>query len=292
MPEFWNKIYNIGSGFKGRETGYDTFNDGFKIIGGSAEKFFQPYWLSVRNFHGLWFADSDELENLFAYQHDGVHDYWKEIARNHRIYALGKIVPAKLIYLFLFKRLLNHPNSPRKWIKKGDTARVQAYFGGEKVVNALPKKWSEVKLMAKGDFGDYDEMRNLELAKKNGKLLSHGYDEEKPTEEWTTEDLRSAAQFRGGEVLDEMEKGEIYRKVRWRCHDGHEFSASPYTVLKGGHWCPVCCRPASWDFDRLAKHNPFFAQVWYDSHDNCENFRYEMDENGNAQAISLGENEE
>ena len=289
VPEFWKKIYNIGAGFKGMETGYDTFKDGFSIIGGSAEKFFKPYWLAARNFHGLWFADGDELEKMFSYQRDGVHEYWKEIGKKHRIYALAKIVPAKLIYLFLFKRLLNHPNSPRRWIKNGDEARVQAYFGGTEGVNALPKKWSEVKLIAKGDFGDYDEMRNIELAKQNGKLLSHGYNEEKPQEEWTTDDLREAAAFRGGKVLDEMEQGAAYKKLRWRCHDGHEFLASPYTILRGGHWCPVCCQPMPWDFDRLAKNNPFFAQVWYDSHSKDESFRYEMDEDGTASAIHLGE---
>ena len=37
---FWKKIYNIGAGKRGRETGYDTFNDGFAMIGGNTEKFF------------------------------------------------------------------------------------------------------------------------------------------------------------------------------------------------------------------------------------------------------------
>ncbi len=288
IPEFWKKIYNIGAGVKGRETGYDTFNDGFSIIGGSAEKFFRPEWFASRNFHGLWFADANELEELFHYQRDGVHGYWREIANKHKIFALGKIVPKKLIYLFLFRRLLGHPNSPRRWIKDGNRARVQAYFGGEKGVAALPVNWNDVKLIARGDYGDYDEMRRDESAKRYE--LSHGYDETKPQSEWSAEDMRSAAAFRGGEfVSGEMKKGEAYEKRVWRCHDGHEFEMTPYAVLRGGHWCPKCCQPSPWDFDRLAKDNPFFAQVWYDSHERDENIRYELDESGKERIVRYGE---
>ena len=276
VPEFWKKIYNIGAGFKGMETGYDTFKDGFAIIGGSAEKFFKPEWLAARNFHGLWFADGDELEKLFAYQRDDVHEFWKEIGRRHKIYGVAKIIPAKLIYLFMFKRLLNHPNSPRRWIKDGDKARVMAYFGGEKGVKKLPKSWKEVKLLAKGDFGNYDDYRNVKLARERGMLLSHGYNEKKPMERWAAEDVQEAAKFRGGECLSDTVESP-YVKLKWRCADGHEFESSAYTVLRGGHWCPKCCMPAPWDFDRLAKRNPFFAQVWYDSHKTSENVRYDLD---------------
>ncbi len=281
VPAFWKKIYNIGAGERGRETGYDTFNDGFAMIGGTTEKFFKPDWFAPRNFHGLWFADGDELDSLFSYQRDGVHDYWKEIAKRHKLFALGKIVPAKLIDLFLFRRLLKHPNSPRRWIKTGDAARVQAYFGGQEGVNALPKSWSDVKLMAKGDFGDYDALRTVEYARKNGLLLDHGYDESIPEQRWSEKELSSAAEFRGGAYLNGF-KGDVYEKVRWRCVRGHEFSASAYTVLRGGHWCPVCCQPSPWEFDSLAKEMPFFAQVWYDSHREDEQYRYDMDDDGKA----------
>lgn len=280
VPQFWKKIYNVGAGFKGRDTGYDTFQDGFSLIGGSAEKFFKPYWLAPRNFHGVWFADANELEELFSYQRDGVKEYWREIARCHRIYGFARIVPSKLIYLFLFRRLLNHPNSPRRWIKNGDKARVQAYFGGEEGVNALPEKWGDVKLTAKGDFGDYDKLRDETYAKENGLLLSHGYDESKPQEEWTLGDMKEAAAFRGGECLAKELSG-AYDKITWKCCEGHTFEASPYTVLRGGHWCDKCM-PQPWSFDRLAKKMPFYAQVWYDSHGEDENYSYEMTEDGSA----------
>lgn len=283
VPGFWKKIYDVGAGYRGRETGYDSFRDGFSVIGGTTEKFFQPDWIAPRNFHGLWFYDADELENLFHYQRDGVHEYWKEIAKKHPLFALAKFVPKKLIYLFLFKRLLNHPNSPRRWIKNGDRARVAAYFGGEAGVAALPQRWEDVKLMAKGDFGDYEKLRQAEYAKENGLLLDHGYDEDKPSSAWSKADLDGAARFRGGACLSEYGGGEnaVYDKLRWRCGRGHEFSSSPYTILRGGHWCPVCCQPAPWDFNSLAAEIPFYAQVWYDSHGKEERERYGLDSQNN-----------
>ena len=279
VPQFWKKIFNIGAGFKGMETGYDTFNDGFAIIGGSAEKFFKPCYFATRNFHGLWFADGGELEEMFSFQRDDVHEYWKWIGSRHKIFALGKIVPRGLIDLFLFRRLRNHPNAPTRWIKNGDEARVIATFGSMEKAKSLPKKWSEVKLMAKGDFGDYDEMRKVE----NAVFLDHGYDESKPMEAWNIEDMKSAASFRGGEVVSEALAGDAYTKIKWRCHEGHEFEASPYTVLRGGHWCPECCQPTPWKFDLLAKKIPFYAQVWYDSHEKDENYVYD-EVNGKATA--------
>lgn len=282
VPQFWKNVYNIGAGKKGMATGYDTFKDGFSLIGGSAEKFFKPEWLATRNFHGVWFLDGDELEQYFSFQRDGVSEYWKEIGKKHKIFALARIVPAKLIYLFLFKRLLNHPNSPQRWIKNNDKARVQAYFGGEEGVQNLPKKWSEVKLIAKGDFGDYDKLRDRELALKNKNYLSHGFDESKPMSELTIADMREAALFRGGQCLSPtMRKGELYTKLKWRCAEGHTFESDPMTILRAGHWCPECA-PTPWDFDRQAKRNPFYAQVWYDSHAKDENVSYDLDADGKA----------
>lgn len=286
VPTFWNKIYNIGAGQKSRQTGYDTFNEGFALIGGSAEKFFKPNWFSARNFHGLWFADSDELEELFHYQRDDAHSFWQEIASHHKIYKLGRLVPQKLIHVFLFKRLLNHYNSPRRWVKDRDIAIVTATFGSQEAAEGLSEDWKDYKLISKGDFGEFESLRNA----KNAVLLDHGYDESKPQEEWTMEDVRAAAKFRGGEVISSQFVG-TYSKLCWRCHEGHKFLASPYTVLRGGHWCPKCCKIGQWNFDKLSKHNPFYAQVWYDSHSKDENNYYFKDENG-KNCISVAEDEQ
>lgn len=182
----------------------------------------------------------------------------------------------------MFKKLLFHPNSPYRWLTDGDEARVQAYYGGKEKALARPQKWEDLKLLARGDFGDYDKMREDGYAEAHGLILDHGYDERKPQSAWDLEDMRGAAAFRGGKCLsEEMEKGNLYKKLTWQCSEGHTFESSPYTVLRGGHWCPFCCQPSPWRFDALAKKSPFFAQVWYDSHDKKENFLYETDGEGN-----------
>ncbi len=285
LSAFWNNIYNIGAGKKGRCTGVDTFDEGFALIGGSAEKFLRPHWFAARNFHGMWFSDANELEELFGFQRDGVHDYWQEIGRCHKIFALGKCVPAKLIDFFLFRRLLKHPNSPREWLKRGDTARVIASFGSVRAAEELSSSWEDYALMKKGDFGDYDALRD----EKNAVLLDHGYDESKPLGALSVEELGHAANFRGGELLSEEYGGDPYAKLTWRCHEGHTFAASPFTVLRGGHWCPECCLPEPWRFGKLARSSPFFAQVWYDSNSEDEHYGYGFD--GEGKAVLLTEDE-
>lgn len=80
--------------------------------------------------------------------------------------------------------------------------------------------------------------------------------------------MRKVAAFRGGECLSEnMTKGDLTTPLKWRCYAGHEFTMSPNSVLKGGHWCPECLPKYvkgqnTWNFEEIAKHNPFFAQVY------------------------------
>ena len=80
-------------------------------------------------------------------------------------------------------------------------------------------------------------------------FLDHGYDESKPKSEWDIEDMRKAAEFRGGKCLSPaMTKGDLSTPLDWECQFGHRFKASPTLVLLGGHWCPECL-PLPWNYD-------------------------------------------
>lgn len=284
---FWFKCYNIGGGARNRVTGYDTFDEGFKIIGGSTEKFMKPQWNSLRNFHCMWFEDSDVLNGYLDFQKEDIKDYWNEILQSHRYYTIAKIIPAKLISKLAIERLLKDENAPRKWISSKDAGRVKAFFGSRDNISCMPTKWENYPVLAKGQLADetidYDEMRDINLVEMHGYRLDHGYDESKPDDELDIEDMRSAATFRGGKCVSEsMTKGDLHTKLEWECHDGHRFMASPYTVLKAGHWCPECCQPQPWDYDRLSKFMPFYAQVWYDTHAKGEDTVYYFDKDHNA----------
>jgi len=70
-------------------------------------------------------------------------------------------------------------------------------------------------------------------------------------------------------------------KLLWECSEGHKFEAKLTTIIKAGHWCEECFENHTWSFDKLAKKNPFYAQVYYNSHDKNENMIYYFDKDFN-----------
>lgn len=269
IPSFWKKVYNVGGGKGCRQTGYDTFNEGFKMIGGSVESFFEPWWNAKRNFHCFWFSDSDVLENEFHFQSLSCDDFWSWYKKKHRIYALAKILPSSCLRKLVIEPLLKNKNAPAFWIKSNDVPRITATFG------TLPyektSKWQNLPLLAKGELDNEEYNVKSVLSNPNYKRLEHGYDESKPDSELDISDMQNVAKFRGGVCLSEsMKKGDLYTPLKWRCHLGHVFYATPNTILKAGHWCEECAPLKAWDFDLTVPHIPFYQQVWYDSHERNE----------------------
>ena len=114
-----------------------------------------------------------------------------------------------------------------------------------------------------------DDLREMEHFTDWDKVivLDHGYDEDKPEDQLDLDDMKKAAEFRGGECISkEMEKGNWSQKLEFKCAFGHTFKASPRLVLEGGHWCDECERK-SWNYGQRAKVDPFFNQVWAPLHD-------------------------
>ena len=214
----------------------------------------------------MWFSDSDELEDMFHFRTQGCEEFWKWFHERHRIYDVAKVIPPALLKNLVIKPLLRNSNAPEYWKNHGMKGRVFACQGkGMTGMTSWDDVWCEKD--------DYAEAQKNEFGR-----LDHGYDERKPDEDLDLEDMRAAANFRGGEcVSSSMVKGDLYTKLQWKCHDGHVFAASPYTVLKAGHWGPECCLPdRTWEFDILAKKIPFYAQIWYDTHEENENVAYSI----------------
>lgn len=262
LPEdFWRHFYNIGGGEKFRLTNYQFESKLLKILScPPVEKVFEPRWFVLRNFHGMWFTDSDLLEKIIPFRSNiSAEDYLKQMGASlPAFFRLAGIVPSGIIK-FVMKRVAGKKDlGTLYWLRKNDELKLKAYYG------------SRDKMLAIGDWNETE----ISAPPVKESFLDHGYDENKPESELDIEDMQSAAAFRGGRCLAKtMEKGNLSEKLDWECAFGHRFRMTPVSVLLGGHWCPDCF-PPDWNYDVEARVNPFLAQVWYSTHSPEENNRY------------------
>lgn len=267
LDGFWNAVYNIGGGESCRVTGFETLDDCFSLLMGTGvKKYFKPNWNIPRNFHGVWFYDSDVLENFLHFRSESFTDFWQRMHKKYPYFKLAKIVPPAVISKFAFKRLFKNTNAPLYWIKHNKEGRIKAFFGGKDKFESIGPDWGKFPLLSESE--EYEKLKDFSNAEKY--LLNHGYDESKPLESLTLEDFNQAAAFRGGKCVETHFSGNLHAKIKWQCREGHIFESTPYAVLKGGYWCPHCCEPKPWRYGALAKDIPFYAQVYFDTHDESE----------------------
>lgn len=260
--EFWNRFYNISSGASYRLTFYDFVVKLLKLTNcPPPEKIFNLNWFALRNFHCYWFTDADILENYLHFRNNTPCDiYFEQIHQQIPWYfSLIKILPSFLIKTVMYLLVNNKKNGTIAWIKQGNQQRISAYFGSYEKWKQIPK-WKNYQAVN---------------PPKEPTFLNHGYDEDKKKEDLDIEDMKQAAIFRGGVCKSTtMIKGDMSTQLEWECQFKHHFKASPALILLGGHWCPECF-PTPYNFDAIAKGNPFFAQAWYASHDADEHNIYE-----------------
>jgi hypothetical protein len=157
--------------------------------------------------------------------------------------AIPKLLPG--VISKQIEKLANAPEGSLHWFATNDAAKIRAYFGSRAAWEAIPRNW--------------DDFQYAQPSREPS-LLDHGYDETRAPEDWRIEDLKAAAEYRGGKCLADAFDGPDVR-VEWQSAAGHRFSMTPRLYLKGGHWCPTTMLdPATYDAE--AARNPFFAQVW------------------------------
>ncbi len=259
--EFWGRIYNIGGGAQCRTTVYDFLRRTFAAIGISDyQKVTEPNWFARRNFHGHWYEDSDVLEAYLHFRSETVDDFIEQVKRQAPFYTrLAKIVPPGLVKRYFIEPVVLQKGGTLQWVHNDNNNRISAFFGSKEAWARIPD-WSTFPLIKPSEMPA---------------SLNHGYDETKPHADLDLSDMQQAAEFRGGRCLTtDMSKGDLKTQLIWQCAFEHVFTASPTLILLGGHWCPHCL-PAPWNYDAIARRNPFFAQVWYHQHDPAEAYYYE-----------------
>jgi len=223
--DFWVNFYNIGGGKSYRLTNYE-----FEALLMKAmhcpppEKVFDVRWFATDNFHGMWYEDSDRLEEITHFR-GGVsaEEYFRQLAAGLPwYYSLIPIVPSALMKMVMHWVAGRNRLAPLWWRRHGDEASINAHFGSLRAWDELPG-WKDTDLSRPDD--------------KVPSPRSHGYDETKPKNRLGLDDMRDAARHRGGLCLSQsMVEGDLLTLLRWQDADGRVFEASPAAVLLGGHW--------------------------------------------------------
>lgn len=265
--DFWRRVYNMAGGPNCRVVYYDLMKHVFRIAGLDLHKIMERRWFALRNFHCQYFEDSWMLNEYIHNWGDTLEDYYRQVEeglpRSIRLSRVLAKIPGlrRLIYRAAksrMKAMASAKDGTLHWYENRNAPRITAFYGSFEAFDSI------------GNWGDED----MPCLEPEWKRLNHGYDETKTTLDLA--DLQNAAHFRGGEILSSLWNGDMHAELRWRCASGHGFDATPYLILRTGHWCPECAAPP-WNYGEIAKKNPFFAQVWYPNHSEDEDDFYPAD---------------
>ncbi len=265
--EFWKNYYNVGGGDSFRMSNYEFMKATLDAVGcPPPEKVFDLQWFATRNFHGMFYQDSDLLDSFLHYRNGETCGHYLERLKKGLpfYYRLAPLAPSFVIKKMMGMVADKEKLGTRRWIKENNGQRIEAAFGGREEYEKIP------------DWNDFEIPPLLE----RGVRLDHGYDEQVPLECVNIGQLQKSAAFRGGSLIGTEEDlqpampekscdGENGgtdpdKKMTWECSEGHRFRLTPRTVLKGGHWCPECLAAMERDpkeLRRLAEKNRFLRQI-------------------------------
>ncbi|MDR2084274.1 MAG: NAD(P)-dependent oxidoreductase [Bacteroidales bacterium] len=222
--EFWKNFYDISSGRAYRLTNYEFECELMEAIHcPPPEKIFETNWFALSNFHGCWYMDADRLEDYLHFRLNTPRDeYFKHIQKSVPWYfKLVKIVPAGVIKWFMKRIAHSKGTGTMDWIKNNNEEKISAYFGSKENWENIPS-WDKL-----------NKTRPTEVCPN----INYGECFSKPQNEWDINDMRLAAQLRGGKCLSEdMIKGDLDTKLVWENSSHEQFYASPRYVLFGGYF--------------------------------------------------------
>ncbi len=223
LPEkFFCRFYNIGGGEQYRFSNYEFEERLLRALRmPSPRKIFDAQWFASRNFHGVWFGDSDVLQRLIPFREDTDPDeYFRRMGRSMPwYYRLAPLCPAFIMKWVMRYVAGRNDLAPLYWRKHNITSRIHNHFGSLQEWDAQPG-WNTLDITPP----------------------SHEYQPQPRCYTGTGSDickadLEAAARFYDGKCIDSAKyDSDILKPMQWETAEGVRFTASAASVLLGGHW--------------------------------------------------------
>lgn len=144
---FWKNCYNAGGGEPFRLTNLEFERGILKVLGcPPPEKIFETNWFATNNFHGMWFEDSDTLDNILHFRKEDTFEAALQRIRKQLpfYYRLTPVVPSVVIKKIM-KSVASKPElGPLWWIKTGDEERIKVSWGSKEEYDKIPD-WKDLK---------------------------------------------------------------------------------------------------------------------------------------------------
>lgn len=264
VPEdFWRKGYNLSSGAGYRLATWELMDINLSAFGIQLKDIMDCRMMAQYNFHGHYFSDADKLDEILHFRCIPARQYWDGVKEEMRRMAANPMIAAMFPSAEQMREnniAIGHKRMGTYWMfENNEEDWIRAFFGSREKQQQI-SGWENYELYHPSEEATY---------------LDHGYNEEKGIADLTLDEIRKAAEFRGGECLAE-EIPDIYTPVKWKCAEGHTFTMSVNAALQGGHWCPQCLSH-EWSYGNIAKKNPFYAQVWFPIHGEQDDYSIPME---------------
>lgn len=147
VPEnFWNRAYNISSGPQYRMTNYEFMKRMLNALGlPDPEKVFEPQWFALKNFHGMWYTDADDLNDILHFRADVPVDAYFASMKSKLpwFYSLAFLAPAWAVKIFM-KPFAFEKGLGTQWWVENDPEKFEAYYGSREAYDAI-RSWDDIR---------------------------------------------------------------------------------------------------------------------------------------------------
>lgn len=159
LPDnFYRSVYNIGGGATCRLNNFCFMSQMFGVLGiENIKDIFEPNWFALKNFHGQYYLDSDEINDILNFRRESFEDFIVRLKNNIPFpYNFLKFIPKTIIKNIIMKRTALSVSGPLRWVKNKELEKIDGFFGSIEKWHLI-QSWQQLELSI--DYKTYKKNR-------------------------------------------------------------------------------------------------------------------------------------